>query len=294
MKSELAVTFCLCLFAYAGPVSAQEPGASHAPQNVDLRAVEGHRVSPQGGGRVEEREGWLVLDSQARQFRLEVGLQVFTIAYDRITALHSETSREASKWGWPLKNTKHYMTIHYADADGNAAFETVSLSGRDISWVLDAVEKDAGLSIDRALARRSFLGIPIRAAIGDFVLVTDEIGNAVEGTITELSASTLAVEGPTGARQVFNGSSVSTITRTRSPGRDAGRGLMIWGSIGAVIGGLFGHAMGGDALSTFQGAAMLGAIHGSMGALVAAAVPSYRHRATRDIYLRSGPAGSNP
>ena len=296
MKSALPLTLCLCLLACAGPVSAQEPspvastiapdGASRNVQKADLRAVEGRHVSQKGSGRVEERKGWLVLDPEARQLRFEVDRQAFAVAYDRITALHYEKSQEASKWGWPLKDEKHYMIVHYADPEGKAAYETVTVSRRDVSWVLDRLERDTGLAIDRTLARRSFLGIPMRATIGDQVVVTDEIGNALEGTITELSTSALAVEGSTGTRHVFDGQSVNTIKRTRSRGRDALRGFAIGAITGAIAGGLAGYGIAGDAISVFQGAAVMGAFTGGIGALASAVAPSYRQRATRDIYQK--------
>jgi outer membrane lipoprotein SlyB len=215
----------------------------------------------------------------------------FAVDYPRFTAIHYEESREASKWGWPIKNTRHYLTIHHLDRDGQAAFETFHLGGEDVAWVVDALQKETGLQIDHTLPKRSFLGIPIRAAIGDHVVVTDKMGNAVAGTITELSPSTLAVAG-----YAFDSTNVHSIKRTRSRGRDALRWFAIGAITGGPVGALAGYVLGGAA-GAFQVGAILGAYSGGVGAGSSAIMPSYNQRARRDIYLSDGAStavGSSP
>jgi hypothetical protein len=299
MKSVPSLTLIICLLARMIPVGAHElnpidrtgapEGTRVTAQNAESRFADARRVTPMGGGRVEEAKGLLVMDPQAKEIRFEVGAQpAFAVPYDRITAMHYEKAVDPSKWGWPLKDTRCYLIIHYADPAGRAAFETVRFSERDVPSVLDALETAAGLKVDHTLARRSFLGIPIRAAIGDWVRVTDQAGQNTEGNITELSASSLTLEGST----VFDGVSVKKITRTRSPGRDALRGFGSGAVIGGIAGGLMARALGGDARSTFQVAAIYGAFLGGVGALVSGATASYRFRATRDIYLGGTPGAS--
>lgn len=299
MKSALSLGLIICLLASMTPASAQEPnpiGHPIAPEaakltalNAQSRFADARRVTPKGDGRVEEAKGLLVWDPQAKELRFEVGAQpAFAVPFDRISAMHYEKAVDPSKWGWPLKDTKCYLTVHYADRAGRAAFETVRLSERDVAPVLDALETAAGLKIDNTPARRSFLGIPIRAAIGDWVRVTDQTGQDTEGTITELSASSLTLDGST----VFDGVSVKKITRTRSPGHDALRGFGVGAVIGGITGGLAGRALGGDARSAFEVAAIFGGFLGGVSALISGATASYRFRATRDIYLGGTPGAS--
>jgi hypothetical protein len=278
------------------PVWAQEPGPigqTIAPeatrltaQNAESRFADARRIIRKAGGRVEEAKGLLISDPQDKELRFDTGVQAaFAVPYDRINAMHYEKSVDSSRWGWPLTDTKYYLTIHYADSAGRATFETIRLHERDVPLALDALERDSGLTIDRTLAKQSFLGIPIRAAIGDRVTVTDRTGKDTEGTITELSTSSLSLDGSRGARRVFGAASVKTIRLTRSPGYDALRGLGIGALIGAISGVLVARLGGGDASDTAQAAAIMGALFGGVGAALGAVSPSYRFRATRDVYL---------
>src|SRR5438034_1742168 len=119
-----------------------------------------HRVTPQRVSQVEEAIGQLVSDPGGTQVRFELGDRTaFVVPYERIIVIHYEKVVGPSKWGWPVKDTKYYVTIHYADSAGQPTFETVRLSARDVPLALDALEADTALTIDRTLARRSFLGI---------------------------------------------------------------------------------------------------------------------------------------
>ena len=306
MKWTLLLTVIICLLASMVPLSAQEadvPGQSvssvairPAPVNAQPRFADARRVIRQEGGRVKEVGGLLVLDPGPKELRFEVdGQASFAVAYDRITAMHYEMANEASKWGWPLKDTKYYVTIHYADADRRTWFETVCVDKDDVPPALDMLEAGTGIRIERTNARRSFLGIPIRAAIGDRVTVTDRTGQATEGTITALSASSLALDVWAGTR-AFDRESVSRIRLTRSRGRDVrkefGTGFAIGAVAGGIAGGWVARAFGGSIVDAFQGAAVIGGMTGAIGALAAAASPSYRFRTTREVYL-DGTAGAS-
>jgi len=109
----------------------------------------------------------------------------------------------------------------------------------------------------------------------------------IEGTITELSASSLALDGST-----VDVASVKTIRLRRSPEHDALRGFGIGAVVGGTPGGLMGGALGGDARSPFESAAILGALVGGINAVLSGATASYRFRAVRDIYLGDTPAAS--
>ena len=277
--------------AWAQPTDIDETIAQEGSPtvlNTGPRVADARRVTLKGGGRVEEVKGVCVSDPRDKQLRFEAdGQIVFALPFDRITAMHYETAVEPSKWGWPLKTTKNYLAIHYADSTGRAAFETVRLSARDVTAMLNALETHAGRKIDRSLARQSFLGIPIRAAIGDRVTVTDLAGYVTEGTVTNLSASSLALDGST-----IEGVSVRTVRLRRSRGHDALRGFGFGFLVGGAFGALAGSALGGDSHSAMEGAAIVGTYLGGVGAVVSAAVASYRFRAARDVYLGGTPGAS--
>jgi hypothetical protein len=304
MKSVLSLTSIVFLVGSVIPVAAQGPDAlnqtivpavvQESSLNEQLRAADAHRITRGAGGRVEEASGLLVSDPRRRYLWFEVDDETtFWVSYDRIAAMHHETAVEPSKWGWPLKVTKYYVTIHYADSEGRLAFETLRLSEHDTPVTLGTLETHTGVRIDRTLARASFLGIPIRAAIGDRVTITDHSGQTSEGTIMALSASSIALDGSTGVR-VFDRATVSRISHRRSRGRDAAKGFAIGAVIGAVTGGVAGRGLGGDGTAAFEGAALFGAAWGGMGALLSVAIPSYRFRATRDVYLADTRSASRP
>ena len=101
------------------------------------------------------------------------------------------------------------------------------------------------------------------------------------------------LDGSTAAPRVFDQRSVQTIRRTRSPGRDALRGLGIGALGGALAGaGIVARLGDADAEDTFKIAAAWGAIFGGIGAAISAVSPSYQFLATRDIYLDGTPSAS--
>jgi hypothetical protein len=281
MKSIFPVTLIVCMAAFGLPLKAQA-------QSKTARFAEGRRVIRSAGGHVEEVAGLLASDVQTREIRFDVESRAaFAVPYSRITSLHYERSVDPSKWGWPMKDTNHYLTVHYMDAAGHATVETVRLSERDVTRTLEALETDTGLKIDRSAAKQSFQGIPIRAAIGDRVAVTDRSGRAVEGMIAQLSPSSLELYGPGATPWVFNAATTTRIRRSRSKPRDAFVGFLIGAIAGGAAGGLAGAGIGGNARAAFAGASVLGGFLGGLGAAMYAASPSYHQRATRDIYVNT-------
>jgi hypothetical protein len=75
---------------------------------------------------------------------------------------------------------------------------------------------------------------------GDTVFVTDETGRTVEGTLTQLSVSSIAVNVPTPDARAFDAASIRKITAARSLWADlksgAKLGMVLGGGSGAVVG----------------------------------------------------------
>jgi hypothetical protein len=238
MKRLLSLTSVICLVVSALPLTAQEatpaPDAARSSPNAASRFPDTRLVMRSRGGRVREVTGLLTSDPQSKQVRFEVGDRVLFVApYDQITAMHYE------------KDTKDFLTIYYTDTGGLVKVETIRLrASRKVLPTLDALERDTGLTIDRTLAIRSFLGLPIRAALGDTVVLTDKTGEAIEGTLTQLSASSIVLNGSTPAARAFDAASVQRITMPASLQDDLRLGYkwaMIFGASSGVAGGLVAY-----------------------------------------------------
>jgi len=266
-----------CVIGSAMP--GQAATQATAPQYAEVR-----RLIRNAGGRVDEVEAFLALDSQRQEFRVEFDQTQVAIRYRAVSAVHYEKSVEPSRWGWPLKDTKHFLVIHYIDV-GRPISEVVRLSKDDVDRVLRAVEAETHVKIDRSEAKRSFLAIPIRAAMGDLVVVADMAGNEHEGRITQLTSTSLELDGSSFRPRVFDASMVRSIRRPRPRRHEMTVGFAAGALAGAVAGGFLGAGLGGNARAAVQGAAMAGAMMGGVGLAVSAVGASYRHRATRDIYL---------
>jgi hypothetical protein len=276
--------------AQAQTVTPRPQARAIAPKAARLTAVnaESHfadvrRVVRKVGGHVEEAKGQFVSDPQAKEVRFEVGDRAtFAIPYDRITAMHIEEAVESSTLRGRL--TKDYLTLHYADTSGQTRFETVRLSKRDVQPALAALETDTGLTIDRTPAKQSFLGIPIRVAIGDRVRVTDQTGRTTKGTITQLSDSALTLDGLTAVPRVFDEASVKKIRLPYSPGPDARLGFGIGVFSGGLAGALVSH---GDLGAILYGATKIGAPLGviATGVIVATGAALHPFDKSKDVYL---------
>ena len=197
---------------------------------AESRFADARRLIRTGAGRVKDVTGVLISDSRGRKIQFDVdGRAAFAIPYERITAMHYEAGEYPTRF---LRRSNFYLTVHYSDAAGEAAFETVRLlSARDILPALGTLERDTGLTIDRTLATRAFLGIPVRALVGARVAVTDQTGQTTKGTITQLSTSSLALDESAGAPRVFEEGDVRKIRLlVLAEARCAGRAHS-WGHI---------------------------------------------------------------
>ena len=146
-----------------------------------------------GGDRLEQPKGFLVSDSAAGRVRFEgQHPDRFEARYDRITSLHYE---DGAKHPDRLFNrdVEFYLTIRHSDDAGGQLVSTFRLNKADVASTLERLEADTGLTVHRTEARRSFLGLPIRVAVGDSVSITDVTGKKLKGRITALSESSLAV-----------------------------------------------------------------------------------------------------
>lgn len=215
MKCLIAVAFA-AIVAAALPARAQ-PGAD---AQKSWRLDGPRSVTPAGPGRVKEVSGVLVSDPAGREIWLDAaGRDVFRVPYDRIVAMHYERA------GYPrrfLRRSSFYVVVHYTDAAGRPASETVRiLSERDALAAVDTFQQHTGRGVERSVTGESFLGIPIRARVGTRVAVTDSAGEAVKGTIAELSSSSVTLSQSDGGDRAFDAKDVQRIRLLYSPRHDA-------------------------------------------------------------------------
>ena len=151
-------------------VAAPTPAVA---QGAESRFADVRRVVRKPGGHVKRAHGWMISDPDGREVRFEGRNRAgFKVPYESITSIHVESVVGS----WPLREWTDYVTLHYVDSSGRDTFETLRLSGSDHGPLLATLERDTGHKIDRTTGRWSFPGIPVRAAIGDRVTVTDSSG----------------------------------------------------------------------------------------------------------------------
>jgi hypothetical protein len=247
-------------------------------QDPAIPLGEARRITRQADGGVEQTKGDLLADLARKELRLNgQDGSGFTISFESLRALHVE------------KDGKHYLTIFYEDAVQGARFETVRLDQRALMPAADILQRQTGLAVDRTAGRHSFLGIPIRAAIGEEVSIVDRSGASLGGTLAGLSATSLALMSDTGQTRFFDAASLQRIRLVRSRGRAARKGFSAGFVTGAALCGvtaaLVSHAFGGGVgADVFKAAGVCGAVHGGIGAAAGAAFPSYDYRQRRDVY----------
>lgn len=110
----------------------------------------------------KEIEGELVSDTQTHEVRFEVGSRpMFSVNFDMIKAIHYEKASKP-RYGmglilaWPLlftKSKKHYLTIQYIDKSGKGKYETLRLDKNNFRSVLETLEADSGVKVDRTEER---------------------------------------------------------------------------------------------------------------------------------------------
>jgi len=232
--------------------------------NAESRFADVRRVVRMGGGRVEELKGTLTSDPETSQIRFEGGNWAsFALAYDRIATMHYETDTRRPQ-ALLNKQIGHYLTFHYWDAGGQARFATFRLSKSDVQPVLDSLQAETGLPVNSTASKRSFLGLPIRVAVGDTVVVTDDACRTTTGKISHLSAVSLVVNGSMPAEREFRAASIRKITLAYPQARDARSTLKWWAAIGGIVGAVYGGALTGVA-GVMEGAVVFGALWSAIG-----------------------------
>ncbi len=248
--------------------------------NAESRFSDVRRMVRTGGGRVEELKGTLISDPETGQVRFEgSNPPFFAAAYDRIATMHFETDTKRPQ-ALLNKQIGYYLTFHYWDAGGQARFATFRLSKPDVQLVLDSLQRDTGLPVNSTPSKRSFLGLPIRVAVGDTVVVTDDACRTTTGKITHLSAVSLVVNGSTPSERQFDVGSIRKITLAYPEARDTRSRLKWWAGIGAIVGAVYGGALSGVA-GVMEGAVVFGALWSAIGT----GVHGSGAAADSDVYL---------
>ena len=289
----LSLALVVCVAGSSRPACAQAPAAPPAiaqvlpaAQLTEWRLAPARHAIPTGPARLKEATGVLISDPQGKQIRFEAKDGAgFVVPYERINAMHYE------EWNYPRRawrKSSFYLTVHYSDVAGRPAFETIRLlSEQDALSAIDTLERDTGRTFDRSLATRSFKGIPIRAGIGARVAVTDQTGQTTKGTITQLSASSLALGGSAGAAQVYDETSLRKIRLLYSPKHDALVGFTLGVGMGAVTGVLAGALGDENVVGTAVAAAgLLGGLVAAIGMTTGAL--HYPFNSAYDVYSSDG------
>jgi hypothetical protein len=254
-------------------------------------------VTPTGPGRVKEVSGVLVSDPAGREIRLDAaGRDVFRVPYDRIVAMHYERAGYPGRF---LRRPSFYVVVHYTDAAGSPAAETIRiLSERDALAAIDTFQQHTGRGVERSVTGEAFLGIPIRARVGTRVAVTDSAGEAVKGTIAELSSSSVTLSQSDGGDRVFDAKAVRRIRLLYSPRHDALVGFS-GGAAFTVFSVWLSAGLSGCYTSPTSSChiarAMIGGavIGGGIGAIIGTTIGSIRYPFNHafDVF-RAGPASA--
>jgi hypothetical protein len=288
-------------------VAAPTPAVA---QDAESRFADVRRVSRKPGGHVKQAQGWLILDPHGREVRFEDRNRGgFKVPFDSITSIHSSHVVSFDSGWWPRREWTDYATLHYVDSSGRDTFETLRLSGSDQGPLLATLERDTGHKIYHTTGTWSFPGIPVRAAIGDRVTVTDSSGQTSKGTIKYLTASAITLDGPDGALRVFDQAGVRRIKFSHSMRHDAWIGLRGGAITGALMGALTVAALSNvcapefvtcDAGETARALGRFSAIGGGIGGGVGAAFAlpfgaiRYPFDKSKVIYVNDAPGAIIP
>jgi hypothetical protein len=296
-EEGLAMKALLSVVLMTGVIGSPQPALAQVPADPPAvwRLGGARSTTPAGPGRVKEVAGVLVSDSERKQIRLEAaGRALVEVPYERITSMHYEEAEYPRRF---LRRPSFYLTVHYSDASGRPAFETIRLlSERDALSATDTLERDTERTFDRSRATRSFLGIPIRARIGTRVAVTDQTGQTTKGTIAQLSTVSLALDESAGVSRIFDETNVRKIRLLYSPKHDALVGLGIGAAGGAFLGATFVGISGcpEEGCPRLSAAAVWAGIFGGLGALIAptAGAVRYPFNHAYDVYRGDAPGAS--
>ena len=186
---RITAAVLVALFGIAGVVHAQA-------RFDDIRFIV-KRNAPGGfrGEGLQDVRAVLTLDVAEKRLRVESGDRpLLEVPFERLTGLHYEESRYPKR---SFRRSSPFLTIHYTNVAGDSAVEILKLSRDSAAAVLQAIERDTGLSVERAATTTSFLGLPIHLAPGHVVYLTDGKGQRTEGRVTGVSATWIEL-GPSG------------------------------------------------------------------------------------------------
>jgi hypothetical protein len=181
----------------------------------DVELVVGrHGQRPLRGESFDVAKGTLTSDVQAGVLRFESDRQEsFEVPFDQVSSLRYEESRYPPRLfpgigtlvavypvvGLPysvaFRRSAPYLTIHCVSAAGEPAFEVLRLSSDLAPRLLEQLERDTGIEVDRSRTLTSFAGVPLHVGIGDSVFLTDDSGRKVSGRVTELSPTAIVLDG---------------------------------------------------------------------------------------------------
>jgi len=282
--TRATMTLIVCLVASVWPEGAQAQSAWRVAARLLVRT---------GGGHLEERKGFLVSDPVAGRVGFERQLpDGFDARYDRITGLHYEDGAKHPGRVFN-KDVEFYLTIHHSDDAGRQLVSTVRLNEDDVASTLHRLEADTGLTVDRTEARRSFLGLPIRVAVGDSVSIVDITGKQTKGRVAALSEASLAVVGPGGVARVFEQANVAKIRLRYKPRQAALLGFVSGAAAGGAVVALGCGAYGGCEAGDLPYVVLMAAGAGVWGASFSVALGAIVHPLSKspEVYLGGRGAG---
>ena len=166
----------------------------------------------------------LTSDPQGRRLRIEDrdGKVWLDATFDQLRALHFEESRYPPR---VFAGSAPYLTIQYVRPSGETAFAAVRLPGESVTRVLDTLERDTGLAVDRSEPTASFLGLPLHLTRGYPVEVTDSTGRRVRGGVVSFSDTTIDL----GTAGRFEATSIRRIDVIDPIGNGASTGAVVLG-----------------------------------------------------------------
>ncbi len=227
----------------SGVQSAQpEPGAA------EVRISDVRQISRRKGGRTRTQTVDLVIDRAGGTLRLERrGAATAVIALGDIIAVHFETETGRRILG---RSVTPFVVIHHTQRGDGTGTTSLRLRQDDLEAARQGLADALGSRVGRTGPRRSFLGLPLRIAVGDTVRVTTLQGSTTKGRITGLSPSSLDMTTAAGVQARFDATAIDGIETPFAAGRAArigfGSGFVTGLFLGAGLCSGFGGCSAGD------------------------------------------------